>query len=83
MPYAMTLTGVKASVNTAPVGQTISIQIQEGGSDILSTPITIDASEFTSNTAATPPAFSDTALADNALITVDIDQVVQTQKVKD
>ena len=75
MPYAMTLTGVKASVNTAPVGQTISIQIQEGGSDILSTPITIDASEFTSNTAATPPAFSDTALADNALITVDIDQV--------
>ena len=75
MPYAMTLTGVKASVNTAPVGSTISLQIQEGGSDILSTPITIDASEFTSSSAATPPAFSDTALADNALITVDIDQV--------
>lgn len=75
MPHALTLTGVRASVNGAPTGSTIIVNVKEGGSTIFSTKVSIDASETTSTTAATPAVISDTALADDAVITVDIDQV--------
>lgn len=75
MPFAMTLTAVRASVTTAPVGSTIIVDINESGTTILSTKITIDASEKTSTTAATPPVISDSSLADDAEITIDIDQI--------
>jgi len=75
MPYAFTLTGVKAGVTTAPVGSTITVDINEGGTTILSTKLTIDASEKTSASAATAAVISDTGLAADALITIDIDQV--------
>jgi hypothetical protein len=78
MPYALTLTGVRASVGTAPTGSTIIVDINEGGTSILSTKLSIDASEKTSTTAATAAVISDTALADDAEITVDIDQVGST-----
>lgn len=75
MPYAFTVSEVRASVNTAPVGSTIIVDINEAGTSILSTKLSIDASEKTSTTAATPPVISDSALADDAEITIDIDQV--------
>jgi hypothetical protein len=75
MPFAMTLTGVKANCTTAPVGATIIVDINEAGSTILSTKLSIDASELTSSTAASAAVMSDTALANDALITFDIDQV--------
>lgn len=75
MPYAMTLTDVRASVATAPTGSTITVDINEWGSTILSTKLTIDAWEKTSTTAATPPVISDSSLADDAEITIDIDQI--------
>jgi hypothetical protein len=75
MPFAMTLTAVRASVSTAPVGSTIVVDINEAGSTILSTKLSIDASEKTSTTAATAAVISDTALADDAEITIDIDQI--------
>jgi hypothetical protein len=78
MPYAFTLTAVRASVTTAPTGSTILIDINESGSTILSTKLMIDASEKTSTTAATPAVISDTTLADDAEITVDFDQVGST-----
>ena len=53
MPYAFTLTAVRASVTTAPTGSTILIDINEGGVSILSTKLTCDANERTSTTAAT------------------------------
>ena len=53
MPYAMTLTDIKASVLTAPT-------------------------EFHTSTAATQPALTDTALANNAKIEIIIDQVGST-----
>lgn len=74
-PFAMTVTGVRASVNTAPVGSTIIVDINEGGSSILSTKLTIDAGEKTSTTAATAAVISDSSLANDAEITIDIDQV--------
>lgn len=78
MPFAMTLTAVRASVTTAPTGSALSVDINEGGASILSTVITIDAGEKTSTTAATPAVISDTALADDAEITIDIDGVGST-----
>jgi uncharacterized protein YgfB (UPF0149 family) len=75
MPYAFTLSAVRASVTTAPTGSTIIVDINESGSTILSTRVTIDATEKTSTTAATPAVISDTSLADDAEITIDIDQV--------
>lgn len=78
MPYAFTVTGVRASVTTAPTGSTIEVDINEGGASILSTVLSIDASETSSETAATPAVISDSALADDAEITIDIDQVGST-----
>lgn len=75
MPYAFTLSEVRASCTTAPAGSTITVDINESGSTILSTKLTIDAGETTSETAATAAVISDTALADDAEISIDIDQV--------
>jgi hypothetical protein len=77
-PYAFTLTAVRASVNTAPTGSTLIVDINEGGSTILSTKLSIDASEKTSTTAASAAVISDSAIADDAEITIDIDQIGST-----
>jgi hypothetical protein len=73
MPFAMTVTAVRASLTTAAATGTFTVDINDGGTTILSTKLTIDATEKTSVTAATPAVISDTALADNAEITVDVD----------
>lgn len=73
MPYAFTLTAVRASLTTASSSGTPTIDINEGGASILSTKLTIDATEKTSTTAAVPAVISDGALADDAEITIDID----------
>lgn len=82
MPYAFTLTDVRLSVNTAPTGGTLlAVDVNEGagaGTTILSTKLTLDASEFTSTTAATPRVISDTSLADDANMTADIDAIGST-----
>lgn len=78
MPCAMKLLAVRASVTTAPTGSTILIDINEGGTTVLSTKLMIDASEKTSTTAATPAVISDAVLADDAEITIDFDQVGST-----
>lgn len=77
-PFAMTLTGVRANVVTAPTGSTIIVDINDWGTTILSTKLSIDAGEKSSQTAATPAVISDTDLADDAEITIDIDQVGST-----
>lgn len=79
MPYAFTLTAVRASVTTAPTGASLlTVDINESGSTILSTKLTFDASEKTTTTATTPAVISDFSLADDAEITIDIDQVGST-----
>lgn len=78
MPFAATLTAVRASCSTAPTGSTIIIDINEGGTSVLSTKLSIDASEFTSTTAASAAVISDAALADDSEITIDFDQVGST-----
>ena len=73
MPFAMTLTAVRASLTTASTSGDPTFDINEGGTTILSTKLSIDANEKTSTTAATAAVISDTALADDAEITIDID----------
>lgn len=75
-PAAGTVLGVRAWVNTAPTGSTIIVDINEAGSTIMSaTKLSIDASEKTSGTAASAAVISDTAIAANAEVTFDIDQI--------
>lgn len=79
MPYAMTLTAVRASLSTAQTGSggggILTVDINEAGSTILSTKLSIDNGEKTSTTAATAAVISDASLADDAEMTIDIDQI--------
>jgi hypothetical protein len=75
-PYAFTVTGVRCSLTTAQAsGSIFTVDINEAGTTIISTKVTIDNTEKTSTTAATAPVLSDTSLADDAELTIDIDQV--------
>lgn len=73
MPYAFTITSVKASLSTASSSGLPTFDINEGGVTILSTKLSIDANEKTSTTAATAAVVSDAALAADAEMTIDID----------
>lgn len=76
MPFAMTITSVKASLSTTQSsGSIFTIDINDGGTTILSTKLTIDNGETTSTTAATAAVISDAALASDAEISVDVDQI--------
>jgi hypothetical protein len=76
MGGAYTVTGVRASLSTAQAsGSIFTVDINEGGTTILSTKLTIDNTELTSTTAATAAVVSDASLADDAEISVDIDQI--------
>ena len=79
MPYAMTLTDIKASVLTAPTGAGLIVDVHDSGTTIMGTDkLDIDVSEFHTSTAGTQPALTDTALANNAKIEIIIDQVGST-----
>jgi hypothetical protein len=76
MPHAMTLTAVRASLTTAQAsGSIFTVDINQGGSSVLGTKLTIDNTEKTSTTAATAATITTSALTDDAEITIDIDQV--------
>ena len=82
MPYAFTLTagegGLRASCNQAPTGAILTIDVNDGGTTIMdSTKLTI-AIGSTTSVGGTAPVLTDVALADNALMTVDIDQIGST-----
>lgn len=75
MPFAMTGVSVRASLAAAQTaGSIFTVDINETGTTILSTKLTIDNSEKTSTTAATAAVVSDASLADDAEIIVDVDQ---------
>jgi len=79
MPYAYTLLagegGLRASCNQAPTGAILTIDVNESGSTIMdSTKLTI-AIGSTTSVGGTAPVLTDVSLADNALMTIDIDQI--------
>lgn len=78
MPYGLTVTNFVCSVSTAPTGGYIQIDINASATSILSTKLTIDAGEYSSLTAATPPVVSDTSLAYDEPLSLDIDAVGAT-----
>lgn len=76
LPAAFTLTAVRASLTTAQTsGSIFTVDINQGGSSVLGTKITIDNTEKTSVTAATAATITTSALTDDAEITIDIDQI--------
>lgn len=76
MPYAFTLTGVRASLGVAQTsGALVTVNIKKGGVSILSVNLTFDNGERTTVTAATQAIISSSAIADDSEMTVDIVQV--------
>ena len=73
MPYAMTGTSIRASLGSAASTGTFTVDVNIGGATVLSTKVTIDATEKTSQTAATASVLSDTAWADDEIVTIDVD----------
>ncbi len=71
MPYPMTLTSVRASLTTAPTGSSVIINIKESGTTVLSSLLTIATGSKTSTTTS----ISDSALADDAEITIEVTQI--------
>lgn len=76
MPYAFTLTEIRGSLSTAQTsGSIFTVNVNEDGSTILSTKLTIDNAGKTSTTATTPLVISDVNLANDSEITIDVDQI--------
>ena len=68
MPYAFTLTAVKVSLTNTSTSGNPTIDINESGTSILSSPVAITAGQKTATASV-----SDTSLANLAEMTVDID----------
>ena len=76
LPHGMTLTGVRASLTTAQTSGTIfTADIIYNGVSVLATKLTIDNTEKTSTTAATPAVITTSALADDGEIRIDVIQI--------
>lgn len=78
---AITVKAVRTYCDTAGTTGTYTIDINEAGTTILSTKLTVDSTEKSSETAATPAVISDASIAADAIITFDVD-AVQTTKAK-
>jgi hypothetical protein len=77
-PYAATVANVYAGVTVAGTAGTLQFDINEDGTTILSTKITIDNNEKHSSTAAVAPTISDASIAAFALLSFDVDSVGAT-----
>ena len=78
VPFAFTVQSVRASVTTAPTGADITVDILQNGVSILTTNITIDATEKTSISAAVQPVVGTTALTNDAEITINLTVIGST-----
>jgi len=77
--YAGTITEVSGSVETAPTGAGIIIDIHKNGTTIMTTDkIVIDATEDDSKDSATQPTLTTTAIASGDKLSFDIDQIGST-----
>jgi hypothetical protein len=77
-PIGFILSEVRASVNTAPTGSSILIDIYKNGVSILSTFISIDSSTKTSVVSPVQPVISDSVINDDDEITIDLTQIGST-----
>lgn len=72
-PFGFTLTGVRANLNTASSSAVPTVDINVAGTSVLSTKLTIDVNELTSVTAGTAAVISNGTIADDAVLTFDVD----------
>jgi hypothetical protein len=76
MPYAMTVTEVRATLTSRPTTSGIfTVDVNNSGVSILSTKVTIDLNEYTSTTAATPAVISLAGQLNDQEMTIDVDSV--------
>jgi hypothetical protein len=76
MPYAFTLTAIRASLTTAQsTGIIFTVNVRSNGVTVFSTKPTIDNTEKSTVSAVTASVLSTTSLPDDAEIIVDIDQL--------
>lgn len=73
LPACTILEIPRASLNTASTSGAVTVDINDDGSTILSTKLTLDQDEKTSTTAATAAVLSATTVADDSEMTIDID----------
>lgn len=78
VPEDWTILEVGLHAMVAPTGQAAQVDINDDGSTILSTKLTIDATETDSDTAATPAVLSSTSIAAGSELSFDLDQVGST-----
>ena len=77
---AITVIAVGAYNDTAGTTGTMIIDINEAGTTIMSTnKVNIDSTQKTSTTAGTQPGITDTAIAADAIVTIDVDAVHTTK----
>lgn len=77
-PHALTLTSVRINCTTAPTGAAIIVNVRKNGVTIFSTKPQIAAGSTTSVGGAVPGVLSTTAIADDDVLVVDIDQIGST-----
>ena len=75
MLFGLTLDtdGLPLDLTAAPTGSAVQVDINVNAGTILSTKITVDATETSSDTAATPAVISSRTLAVGDVITIDLD----------
>ena len=79
IPWTKKLVAVQADVKTAGTTGVSTIDIHKNGTTVLSTKITIDSTETSSSTAATPPVISVPTVAKDDIYTIDVDGVSTTE----
>jgi hypothetical protein len=72
---ATTLSSTPIDCVTAPTGSAAQFDVQKNGTSIFGIKPTIDASETSTDTAATPAVISTTSLANGDIVTIHIDQI--------
>lgn len=77
-PYPMTITSARASVNTAPTGSAIIVDVKKDSTSIFSTKPQISTNQTTSFGGAVPGVISSGNITDNQQITISIDQIGST-----
>lgn len=78
-PYSATITGIGASLTTAPTGSILIADVNVAAGSVMATDkLDIDVSEKTTRTGATAPVITNTTVTAGDIITVDIDQIGST-----
>jgi len=78
VPCGFYVTEVRANVKTAPTGSDAIFDIKMNGVTMLSTLLSIDATELTSTTATTPAVISVPTLIDDNILTINCTQIGST-----